>query len=229
MMTRRMPRKFPAVLLDRKPSSPLIANPANMFNGEYNDEGSYCPDSYDSQISNDAKQATHLAANRRVNAERKVSAAGSTKTAEMFAFGGALDSQTMDSQWESIHTAKEHEVLLGCFDYKDGRWFNKSDGEPMDVSHAFDAVSPYIMPATPDESQDWTAVDLQSQLEEADDEEMESWIETQVDQKSVPSLVTLEDGKTKEDQPPPVNSEVQATHAHLSAGDEGNKENIPPK
>lgn len=70
----------------------------------------------------------------------------------MFTHGGALDSQTTDSQWESGLTDEQHEALLKSgLDFKEGKWFTH-DGEPMDVSLAFDPDSPCLVPGTPTDS-----------------------------------------------------------------------------
>lgn len=68
----------------------------------------------------------------------------------MFAPGGALDSQTTDSQWEVGlgFTAEEFESLRTQFKWREGRFVDR-DGQPVDVTHVFDPVSPYITPATP--------------------------------------------------------------------------------
>ncbi|KAK7689514.1 hypothetical protein QCA50_007306 [Cerrena zonata] len=150
-----------------------------MFNGEY-DKGSYRPESYESQPE-DAKLAMGPP-KRRVNIERRVSATGSTKTAQMFASGGALDSQTTNSH-----------------------------GEAIDITHAFDPVTSYVTPATPDD--DRTAFDPQSQALD-DGEGDETWVSTQ-----------------------PQDEETAGNHAKaindgptlLLATDGANKENIPPK
>lgn len=70
----------------------------------------------------------------------------------MFAPGGALDSQTTESQWEAGLglTPDEFARLCSQFEWRDGRFFD-AEG-PVDVSRAFDPVSPYISPATPEDA-----------------------------------------------------------------------------
>lgn len=108
----------------------------------------------------------------------------------LFAHGGALDSQTTDSQWADSLTAEQHATLLQRFDFKNGHWFS-SEGERMDVSHAFDAKSPYVTPMTPPDSR------VLMELE--DDRE---WIATQFDGSQLdPAIELIEEPKEESPEP----------------------------
>ncbi|KAK7694522.1 hypothetical protein QCA50_001708 [Cerrena zonata] len=123
---------------------------AESYRPDSYEQESYLPDSYDTQayspecISSDSEDDHTLG--------RKVAASGQEKTAVMFAAGGALDSQTTDSQWErtltTVTDSDQHEILRERFVYKNGQYYSE-DGEPMDVRRAFSPNSPCIVPGTP--------------------------------------------------------------------------------
>ncbi|KAK7682684.1 hypothetical protein QCA50_014067 [Cerrena zonata] len=168
------------------------------------DEGSYRPDSY-------AESQVDELADRRVNPSRKVSSTGIGKTADLFAHGGALDSQTTDSQWADSFTAEQHATLLQRFNFRDGHWFS-SEGERLDVSHAFDAKSPFVTPMTPPDLR------VLMELVELEDGGCD-WIATQFDGSQLDDASELIE-EPKEESPEP----------HQKASDsEVNKENIAPK
>lgn len=77
----------------------------------------------------------------------------------MFASGGALDSQTTDSQWETglDFTREQFDILCMRYEWKNGKFW-ASDGEPVDVSHAFDPASPYVTPGTPEDTREVSSV-----------------------------------------------------------------------
>ncbi|KAK7685094.1 hypothetical protein QCA50_011931 [Cerrena zonata] len=182
------------------------------------DEGSYRPDpdSYDSQedfAPYEAKPNLKVGVGLRVDTPRKVAAAGSAKTAQMFTYGGALDSQTTDSQWETSLTADQHESLVEMgLDFKEGKWFT-SDGEPMDVSLAFDPVSPCLVPGTP--------TDSRVPKSESQDE---NWVGTQLvaTDHANPAIVTQK-AESLPAEDARAMSDIELDDAT------GNKENIPPQ
>ncbi|KAK7692022.1 hypothetical protein QCA50_005427 [Cerrena zonata] len=81
---------------------------------------------------------------------RKAASDAEAKMTPFFTGGGALDSQTTDTQWEASleFTREQFDVLSSRFQWKNGRFY-ASEGEPVDVTRAFDPVSPYVTPATP--------------------------------------------------------------------------------
>ncbi|KAK7676483.1 hypothetical protein QCA50_020557 [Cerrena zonata] len=98
-------------------------------------------------------------------------------------------------------------------DFKDGKWFT-SDGEPMDVSLAFDPVSPCLVPGTPTDSR-------VPKCESQD----ENWVGTQ--------LITTDNASAaimKTDSLPVENGSDGRAMSDINLEDAtGNKENIPPQ